>query len=364
MECSAEDGWARDRGSRSPRGAEEPVDVVAVVGSCPPERQALARGLAQQEGRVLLPAGKVQADVGLIDRTADLLARSTDGPGLVVELPLGMPAMEAIGLFAEADGATRLSDMVCVVDAAHLLADLDSPDLVPLPGGEDHARRADLVVQQIEHASQLVLARASALAEDRLLVLEALVAALSPQAAIRRTSGEDGDTSVVETLLRRRPTPYQQEQTRAGWVGVLNGEVAPTDGSAPVEVLHYEQLRPFHPGRLHAVLETFFSRGSGGSIVRSAGFCRLASRPHVLARWDQVGRSLVLEPLAVDGAADAEDVLSFGQDLAIVSVGMDARRLVSALDEAVLDDQELTAGPAAWSQYADPFPRWNVAPDR
>lgn len=354
MEISPED---------TPRGARigGRVDVVAVVGACAPERQDLAERLARTEDRVLLPARRMRADPEVLDQAVSLLGRMHAKQGLVVEHPLEMPAMEIIGTLADPTMPTRLSAVVCVVDAVHLLEDLQAEEFVPLPDGSHHAARAELMVQQVEYASEIVLVNTEGMSARRIRTLEALLSALSPRAALHRDSAH---RQTMPQAGARSAPEYSQEQTRAGWVCQLNGDFAPAVASDDVAVLRYEQLRPFHPGRLHAVLETFFFERGAGQVLRSAGFCRLATRPHVTAQWDHVGAGFALEPVSFDHQMrEGDELLSFGQDLAVVGLGLDTRRLTAALDEAVLDDDELGAGPMAWSTFPDPFPDWRTAPN-
>jgi G3E family GTPase len=54
--------------------------------------------------------------------------------------------------------------------------------------------------------------------------------------------------------------------------------------------------RPFHPERLAAAIDGWHG------LLRSKGFCHIASRPDVLAVWSQAGPNLVLEPGQLLGA--------------------------------------------------------------
>ncbi|GAB3193291.1 GTP-binding protein [Nesterenkonia suensis] len=334
------------------------VDVVAVIGACGPERQEHAERLATAEGRVLLPARRLRAEPEVLDQAVSLLGRMPASTGMVVEHPVETPAMEIIGTLADPSMPTRLSAVICVVDAAHLLDDLEAEELVPLLDGEHHAGRAELMVQQIEYASEIVLINTAGLSCRRIRTLEALLSALSPQAAVTRAEASGGGSRPVHE------EEYSQEQTRAGWVSVLNADFAPQVRSEEVTVVRYEQLRPFHPGRLHAVLETFFFERGAGRVLRSAGFCRLATRPHVTAQWEHVGAGFSVEPLSLDHQMREEDeVLAFGQEIVVFGLGLEPERLTAALDEAALDDDELAAGPMLWSTFPDPFPDWRIAPN-
>lgn len=126
-----------------------------------------------------------------------------------------------------------------------------------------------------------------------------------------------------------------------------------------VSAFRYEQLRPFHPGRLHELLETSFGGGAFGAVLRSAGFCRLASRPGVVGSWDQVGQMISLEPLTRDEQGQSE-LLALGQDIGFIGIDLDADALTTALDKATLSDAEFTAGLREWARFADPFPRWDA----
>nr|WP_243752384.1 GTP-binding protein [Leucobacter weissii] len=129
-----------------------------------------------------------------------------------------------------------------------------------------------------------------------------------------------------------------------------------------VAALRYEQLRPFHPGRLLRLLNERVEPGEFGTIIRSAGFCRLATRPRVIAEWNHVGSMFSLEPLASDDRLLPDDeILALGQDLAVIGLDLRRRELVAALDEAALTDREAAAGPTSWAEFSDPFPAWHTA---
>lgn len=58
--------------------------------------------------------------------------------------------------------------------------------------------------------------------------------------------------------------------------------------------------RPFHPQRLADVLDK--ARG----LLRSKGFCWIASRPDIVAIWSQAGPNLVFEPAQYWSTTDLE----------------------------------------------------------
>jgi hypothetical protein len=90
-------------------------------------------------------------------------------------------------------------------------------------------------------------------------------------------------------------------------------------------------------------------------VLRSKGFCRLATRPDVLAVWSQAGPNLTLEPgeLIADTAAT-------GQELVVIGFGVTVQDVHRRLDPALLTDVELAAGPDGWRALPDPLPSWDA----
>jgi G3E family GTPase len=183
-----------------------------------------------------------------------------------------------------------------------------------------------------------------------LSILLATLSHLAPAARLRLDrSGGDAP-----------PAPFAPLRHQPGWVHLLNDEHLPHMTDIRVSAFRYEQLRPFHPGRLHRLLETRLGAGDFGAVLRSAGFCRLATRTGVVGSWDQVGQMISLEPLARDDTSD-EPPLTLGQDIGFIGIDLDAAALTTALDGACLTDAEFTAGADAWRRLADPFPAWITA---
>ena len=332
------------------------VDVVAVVGSCVPERSRYAKELAAETGRALVPA-RVLAGAGAAAAVRRALEAGKRGPGVVAELPMETDVLELIGESADARSGMRLVGVVCVADASHLLDDLARTDDVSV--ASEHGRgvlaHALLAVRQIEYASTVVLVNWVPLPTPALSTVMALVSHLGPRARLRLDRAQAGPLPPGE--------PYEARQDRAGWLCVLNGEFAPHMTDPRVGAFRYEHVRPLHPGRLHRTLVERVGEGEFGTVVRSAGFCRLATRPRVVAQWEHVGRTICLDPLAADAELDVdEELLALGQELAVIGLDLDAAGLTAALDGAALTDAELAAGPVSWAGFADPFPAWRAIP--
>lgn len=338
------------------------TEVTAVVGACGPERQRYAQNLAQRHRAHLVPAQRVSTSESAVDDALHKVSQDPHSRHLVVEFPLQSPALHIIGELADAQPSAELSDFVCLVDAVHLLSDLSSTEHLRLASHDDpspaavYASRAELVVTQIEYASMIVLVNTETLRAQELNLLLTVISYLAPKAHIDMI-----DSSGYEAP-RRSLGSFTMEQTQAGWVSLLNGDFAPRFQDSAVTGLRYEQMRPFHPGRLSDLMSRWMDSLQGGRLLRSAGFCHLATRSHITGHWNQVGTHLAMFPAAFDHQLSEEDEpLALGQDLALIGIDIEADQLMRELDDAALTDRELVGGPALWSTFSDPFPEWSTA---
>ncbi|WP_166432997.1 GTP-binding protein [Nesterenkonia salmonea] len=338
------------------------TEVTAVVGACGPERQRYAQNLARRHGAQLVLAQRVAASDSAVEDALDQVSQDPEARHLVVEFPLQSPVLHIIGELADATASAELTDVVCLVDAAHLLSDLSSTEHLRLASHDNHgpaavyASRAELVVTQIEYASMVVLVNTEALRARELNLLLTLISYLAPKAHIDMVDASGHQAP------HRSMGSFTMEQTHAGWVSLLNGDFAPRFQDSAVTGLHYEQMRPFHPGRLSELMNRWMDPLDGGTLLRSAGFCHLATRSHITGHWNQVGTHLAMFPAAFDHQLGEEDEpLAFGQDLALIGLDLKADQLIDELDDAALTDSELVGGPALWATFPDPFPEWSTA---
>lgn len=329
--------------------------MIAVVGSCVPERRGYAARLAGRSHRALVPAHRLDAVPDPAAEAAELALRGATAEGAVAEFPSLVAMTDLIGALADPEGPARLTGVVCVADARHLLDDLarDSyathPVFSRLVG--HHVAHALLAVTQLEYASTIVLVNWAGVPTAQLATTMAVVSHLSPRARLRLDQGR------AESWRAREA--YVVAQDRPGWVALLNDAHDPHMTDRRVSAFRYENVRPFHPERLRRVLDDRIERGEFGMVVRSGGLCRLATRPGIVAEWNHVGRMISFDPLAADDDLDGDDeVLAIGQDLGVVGLDLDRAGLEAALDGAAITDDEVAAGPDAWARFSDPFPPW------
>lgn len=366
------------------RGAAT-IETIAVTGACAAERRSYAMRLARERGFIFVPAEQTAQGVDAVDRMIELVATAFRAPGVILEYPLDVPVMEIVGALTAPVAGTRLTDLVCVLDVGHLIADLESEALIGLPQVDEEAdpepcvvaSRAELLMAQIEFASTVAIVNAQALESEELTRIRALISHLAPEAYLALIDG--GETGSVHvpahgtahaaahgpaqgTVHGPVRWSFDVRPPTAGWVSILNDEFWPQSHARGVVACRYEQPRAFHPGRLHRVLTSCLAQGRCGRILRSAGFARLATRSHITAQWDQVGNVFTLSPVALDDDLGAGDeILAFGQDLAFFGIGIDQPELRRVLDEAVLTDEEFAAGPMGWAKLPDAFPEWRTA---
>lgn len=327
---------------------------LVVVGVCAPERQSYAARLATSVGAHLIPlverTPRPGEHVSLLAPEHPSTARHRSSIVADVAGELDLPHLR----MANADDAA----VICVVDALHLFDDLrDGEPLIDTAAeGDDRGdfgSRARRAISYLEGATLISFVNWEPIPTDELSLLMAIASHLNPAARIRLSRGPADDLRA----LRAAPQQRMPLLERAGWVHALNDEHDPHMTDTRVRTLRYEQPRPFHPARLVLALNELDS-GRLGTVLRSAGFCRLASRAGILARWDHVGSAIWIDPLSTE-----LDAATTAQDLAITGLDLDLDGIRRTLDAAAVTDDELTAGPVAWRRFADPLPEWSVRVD-
>ncbi|MFR9752443.1 GTP-binding protein [Nocardia sp. 004] len=243
----------------------------------------------------------------------------------------------------------KLDTMVTVVDASTFLTEvtrsqsLAERDLAAGDGDERHI--ADLLVDQVEFADVLLLTKTDLVSPAIAGAVEATLRRLNPSADLRRI--QHGRVDLAAVLDTGRYDPVSAAET-PGWDEEAAGGHTPETEEYGIRSHTYRSDRPFHPARLAQFLDGL--RG----VLRSKGFCWIASRPEFAAVWSQAGPNLTFEPAQYWSVAAEEP----GQELVFIGIRLDIDSLHSALDTALLTDTELAAGPDTWRDYPDPFPAW------
>ncbi|MEU1802787.1 GTP-binding protein [Streptomyces sp. NPDC019937] len=269
--------------------------------------------------------------------------------------------------FPREDGATlgevaRLDTMVTVVDAANFLPELTGGDELMERGldqyEDDERTVSDLLMDQIEFADVIVLNKLDLVTAESAERLAATLSRLNPAAHL--VPATHGRVEPVEVLGTGR-FDLERAQQAPGWVMELNGDHVPETEEYGISSTVFRATRPFHPARLWDFITTDLDSGTYGSVLRSKGFFRLATRPGVTGLWSQAGAVARFEPSgAHDSRSEAGDTTGHGQELVFIGTGLHPTTLHHALCACLLTDDEHALGPQGWSAWDDPFPTWET----
>ncbi|WP_026256683.1 ribosome hibernation factor-recruiting GTPase MRF [Mycobacterium sp. 155] len=251
----------------------------------------------------------------------------------------------------------RVEGVVTCIDAASWLSEAIGEDEL-----DDGRTVAQVVVGQAELADVLVLTEPDA---STLAVLRRL----APRARI--TVGPDR----VELALAHLEPDSPRGRPIAPHDPLLVGE-PPLDRDGEVGIVEFTARRPFHPQRLHAVLDLLLdgvvrTRGRVWLANRSAevmyiesagGGMRVSNAGKWLAAMDSSERAYV-DPQRGALAAVVWDE-RFGDrhnSLAVLVCGARPDEILGGLRGALLTDDELS-NPEDWAHYPDPFGDWHEEP--
>ncbi|MDD2989036.1 MAG: zinc metallochaperone GTPase ZigA [Zoogloea sp.] len=270
----------------------------------------------------------------------------------------------------------RLDTLVTVVDAFNFLRDYGSTDYLAdrgeSLGEEDQRTVVNLLVDQVEFCDVIVLNKTDLLDAAELERLDGLLKNLNPRADIVRA--RFGQVP-LERILDTGRFDFAAAAEAPGWLAELRGEHVPETEEYGITSFVYRARRPFHPQRFHEWINQEWP-----GVVRSKGYFWLASRPTMVGSWSQAGAVVRHELAGLWWAAVPRDrwpsdeeglaairarwddaVGDAQQELVLIGIDMDEVALRARLDACLLNDAEYASRPAAWTQLADPFPRWAFA---
>ena len=199
----------------------------------------------------------------------------------------------------------------------------------------------------MEFADVILLNKTDLVGEKACARVAAVLRRLNPSANIVHTDhGRVGLSEVLDTGLFDPDLAAQS----AGWDQEITDGHAPETEEYGICSVTFRAQRPLHPQRLHAALEQL------QGLLRSKGFCWIASRPSIAAIWSQAGPNLVIEPAQYWSTADIPP----SQEIVFIGVRLDRDRVHRLLESALLTDAEFVAGEEQWLTYTDPLPAWEV----
>lgn len=285
--------------------------------------------------------------------------------------------------FADEDGVSlsdvaKLDTMVTVVDAVNFLKDYEEAKYLQETGeslGEDDERSvADLLVDQIEFADLILISKTDLVSPSDKERLTAILQALNTDAKIIPIAHGKVD---IDEVLNTGLFDFEKAQQAPGWLKEMRGEHVPETEEYGIGSFSYEARRPFNPEKFYQFLHT---TEKFGKLLRSKGYFWLATRPQFAGQWSQAGgiasygfAGMFWKAIPEKDWPDDEDYLAsikkqwvepFGdmrQELVFIGQGLDQSKMIEALDECLLSEEEVLKGKSYWSTLSDPFPAWNQA---
>jgi G3E family GTPase len=246
----------------------------------------------------------------------------------------------------------RLDTLVTVVDASTFFPELVRGEALLTRdlavSQEDGRSISDLLVDQVEFADVLVLNKTDLVSDATCRTVEEVIRRLNPTAKIVRAAH---GVVALQDVLGTGLFDAELAAERPGWAEEIADGHTPETEEYGITSMTFRSERPFHPERLSLALEEL--RG----VLRSKGFCWIATRPAVAAIWSQAGPNLVFEPAQYWSTADTAP----GQEVVLIGVRLDKAAVQALLESALLTDAEYAAGPSCWVKYPDSLPVWGPA---
>ena len=267
----------------------------------------------------------------------------------------------------------RLDTMVTVVDAINLLHDFASHDFLADRGESldegDERTLVNLLTDQIEFANVVILNKVRDAGPERADAARKIIKALNPDARLIETDHSRVDP---EAIFDTGLFDFDLAAEHPLWAKELYGFAhhTPETEEYGITSFVYRARAPFHPGRIHAVLN-----GDLPGVIRAKGHFWLATRPNWVAEFSLAGAVSSVSPLGGWWASvprerwpthpDAlREVASkwqepWGdrrQEIVFIGHGMDEAAIRACLDAALIPATTFT--PEAWTGLSDPFPSW------
>jgi G3E family GTPase len=300
-----------------------------------------------------------------------------EGTGIAEPLPVAATFSFRDQTGAALSDVARLDTMVSVVDAANLLADYSSKDLLGDRGetrdADDKRTLVDLLVEQIEFADVVVINKVSEVTTEARANVRRIVTALNPDAHVVETDfghlplAAILDTGLFDEAKAARHPLWHKELYGAG-------THIPETEEYGIQSFVYRARRPLDPAGFHDFLATDWP-----GLIRAKGHFWLATRPDWVGLLSIAGVQRRAEPKGLWWAAvpkvhwprhaefrrllDRHWNAVWGdrrQELVFIGTGLAEGAIRSALD-ACLIGQESGFDPQLARDLRDPFPSWQQA---
>ena len=289
----------------------------------------------------------------------------------------------------------RLDTCVTVVDASIFSDMFTSSESIRERYNEGDTQEGgkkigQLIVEQIEFADVILLNKADLVTSTQLGEYEKILSQMNRTAkVITCTNGDIDINAIINTGLYSRT----KAEAAPGWLADLQpGAPAhvPETIEYNVSSFVYRARKPFHAERLHKFVDPIFILQESdqkfdpfkkacapstalGRILRSKGFCWLASHPNLMIEWNQGGYNLQMNlvgewyserskpewdefPKEIRDKIQLDWIDGFGdqrQELVFIGVGLNHIAISDALDACLITDQEMSIEKHFWRSQSN-----------
>ena len=321
-------------------------------------------GLSRKQRRLILPRGALSADANHALEQISAIADQGKVDHLVVECDSATPAMAYASLFLSPPltDIARLATTVLAIRASDLLNLLVRRVASPELGSPC------FIAEQLELVDHVVLGGAKD--DPDLKLARNISIALNPRAQVSDLSSETAGRLLDNT--ESMSFDFGAALDGSGWRQLIDGEKRPHNGGNAIASFAYRARRPFHPQRFWTLLQ-----GGLPSVFRAKGFFWLATRMELVGGLNLAGSELHCAAAGQWWAARDDHARQhempertrkewhepFGdrrQAIAFMGLDFDADAFKEQLDDCLLTDSEMSAGPGSWATLSDPFPSWTA----
>ena len=268
----------------------------------------------------------------------------------------------------------RLDTMVTVVDAVNLLNDYSSHDFLrdrgETMGEEDDRTLVHLLTDQIEFANVVILNKVSDAEPHQVDAARKIIRSLNADTHIIETNHSEVS---VDSILNTGLFDFEKAHEHAMWAKELYGyaDHVPEVEEYGIASFIYRARRPFHPERIHAVLN-----GDLPGVIRAKGHFWIATRPDWVAEFSLAGALSSIDPLGTWWASvpkerwpDDESARAYmsanwqepwgdrRQEIVFIGSGIDWSEIRARLDACLLSET-LANNISTLPSLSDPFPVW------
>jgi G3E family GTPase len=266
----------------------------------------------------------------------------------------------------------QLDHLLTVVDGRTLWDDVHAEEDLRARGvscGTDDGRTlSELVVEQVEYATLLVMSRTTGLPKGTQTRARHLLETLNPEAAILSL---DEESDVGRQVVRQRKPAPMPISFQPGWAKLIQQAPMPKIQSSHWTMGAFQATQPFHPERLWELIESDWS-----GILRCKGHFWIASQPERCFSWEQTAGVRHFECIGDWWVATPRDEwptdtefeqrlkqswsVEFGdrrQAFGWIGYRLDATSWHRRLQSCLLTPSEVLEGETAWRRFDDPFAR-------